>query len=58
MDISAEDLTVTWRTLMSVASNYEMGSIGEASLIEARRLIEVEMRAQHGDNAWEVMCDS
>jgi hypothetical protein len=51
--ISADDLAITWRTLRTVADNYSMGSTGEAALIEARRLVEVEMRAQHGDEAWE-----
>jgi hypothetical protein len=46
------DLATTWRTLRTVAGNYELGSIGHASLIEACRLIEVEIRAQHGDAAW------
>jgi hypothetical protein len=53
--ITANDLAITWCTLMAVARNYEPGSLGEAELIEARRLIEVEVRAQHGDDAWEAL---
>jgi len=51
--IGEDALATTWKTLTDVARNYEPGSLGEASLIEARRLIEVEVRAQHGDDAWE-----
>jgi hypothetical protein len=50
--IALTDLRTTWRTLMMVAGNYSAGSKGEASLIEARRLVEMEIRAQHGDAAW------
>jgi len=55
VDISAEDLTATYLGLIAIADNYEPGSLGEASLIEAQRLTEVEMRAQHGDEAWAAM---
>lgn len=50
--IELDDLAVTWRTLTRVFGNYHMGSPGEATLIEARRLVEVEIRALHGDEAW------
>lgn len=46
-------LAITWRTLRAVAGNYVYGSRGEAQLIEARRLIGLEIREQHGDKAWE-----
>lgn len=46
------DLATTWRTLLQIAHNYHLGSPGEATLIEARRLTEVEMRALYGDEAW------
>lgn len=55
--IDAADLMITWRTLTDVATNYELGSLGEASLIEARRLIEVEIREQYGDDAWASLRD-
>jgi hypothetical protein len=55
--VSANALTITWRTLMDVARNYELGSPGEAHLIDARRLIEIEMRTQHGDDAWTALRD-
>jgi hypothetical protein len=50
--VASDDLARTWLTLTAVARNYAMGSSGEACLVEARRLIEVEMRAQHGDEVW------
>jgi hypothetical protein len=50
--VGIADLATTWRTLTDVADNYSMTSPGWASLIEARRLIEVEIRAQHGDAVW------
>jgi len=50
--VSFHELAITWKTLLSVSHNYEAGSLGEASLIEARRLIEAEVRAQHGDESW------
>jgi len=52
---SVSDLTVTWWTLRAAADNYESGSPGEATLIEACRLIEIEVRAQHGDAAQEAL---
>lgn len=56
--VSVDDLRVAWQTLTTVMRNYEAGSLGEASLVEARRLIEVEVRMQHGDEAWGAMVDS
>lgn len=53
--ITADDLAAAWRTLMAVARNYEAGSSGEATLIEARHLVEVEVRVQHGDSVWATM---
>lgn len=50
--ITVDDLATTWRTLGQVAGNYFLGSQGEALLVEARRLIEIEIREQHGDQAW------
>lgn len=54
-EISPEALALTWVTLTAVMGNYELLSPGAASLIEARRLIEVEVREQHGDDAWASM---
>jgi len=53
--IGEDALTLTYLGLIAVADNYEAGSLGEASLIEAQRMVEVEMRAQHGDEAWTTM---
>jgi hypothetical protein len=53
--IALDDLTVTWRTLAAVTHNYRFASPGEATLVEARRLVEVEVRSQHGDEAWAEM---
>lgn len=50
--ISLTELITTWRTLRKTSLEYRMGSQDEASLIEARRLIEVEIRARYGDDAW------
>jgi hypothetical protein len=50
--IPLTELITTWRTLRKTSLEYHMGSQGEASLIEARRLIEVEIRARYGDDAW------
>lgn len=55
--ISPEALTLTWVTLTAVMRNYDLLSHGWASLVEARRLIEVEVREQHGDDAWASMID-
>ena len=57
VEIDLDDLATAWRTLMAVSSNYKLGSQGQANLIEARRLIEVEVRVQHGDEAWTAMRD-
>lgn len=55
---SVSDLTVTWCTLRAVMDNYVGGSPGEATLVEACRLVEIEMRAQHGDAAHEALHDT
>ena len=52
MRVSENELVTTWRTLAAVAHNYEWGSPGNLCLIEACRLIEVEIRVQHGDHIW------
>jgi hypothetical protein len=50
--VAAEDLVTAWRTLHTAAQNYQLGSKGEERLIEAARLMEVELRTQHGDEVW------
>lgn len=57
VQITPEDLAITWQTLMAVARNYDIGTESQACLIEARRLVEVEVRLQHGDDAWQKMLD-
>lgn len=42
-----------WDGLTAIANNYEVGGEGWRSLVEARRLTEVEVRMQHGDGVWE-----
>lgn len=50
--IALADLTTTWRTLTQIIGNYKPGSAGSMTIIEARRFVEVELRSQHGDQAW------
>jgi hypothetical protein len=55
--ISLDDLETTWQTLRTAAQNYHSGSEGDFALTEARRLVEVEIRSQHGDEAWKRVTD-
>ena len=56
--IALRVLTATWRGLTAVMESYEMTGEGWRTLVEARRLVEVEVREQHGDAAWSRMVDS
>lgn len=51
--IPLDDLAATWRGLNAVAENYQFMGKGWEQLIMARRLVEIEIRDQHGDRAWE-----
>ena len=51
--ITREGLKTAWETLYQVAEQYYRNSDEWADLIKARRLIEVEMRAEFGDKFWE-----
>lgn len=53
--IKLKNLTVTWRTLRDMRENYPPGSTGHSSLIDAARWVEIEVRAQHGDEAWTLL---
>jgi hypothetical protein len=46
------DLEVTWRTLTAMMNNYFTGGEGYSALVEARRLVEVEMREQGYETQW------
>lgn len=54
--ITLGDLATTRRTLLAMAGNYRIGSTGNSTLIDARRLVEIEVRQQHGDKAREALC--
>ena len=46
-------LATTWTGLNAVAANYTFMGKGWEQLVMARRLVEIEIRSQHGDAAWE-----
>lgn len=50
--IPLDDLAAALRTVAAVADNYETGGSGHVLLIEACHLIEIEVTAQHGQEAW------
>jgi len=51
--IPIDELVATWTGLTAVMDWYETGGEGWRALVEARRLVEVEIRAQYGEAAWE-----
>lgn len=53
--VSLEDATIAWRVLLACAANWPADPRECGVLIEARRLVEMEVREQHGDEAWRQM---
>jgi len=53
--IPLDQLRATWVGLTATMDWYEVGGEGWAALVEARRLVEVEIRAQHGVAAWDAL---
>lgn len=55
--ISADKLSVTWLTLTTLMDNYNAFGIGWEELLRAKRLVEIEIRSQHGDEVWAQITD-
>jgi hypothetical protein len=57
-NMSLDDLTTLYRLLEQLGEQYERGSPGEETLVEARRLVEGEATAVHGYDKWRAFLDS
>ena len=52
------ELLACWRTLTAMLPNYEAGGPGYEAIGEARRIVEVEMRAQGYTAEWKKLTGS
>lgn len=50
--VSLVDLHNCARTLKAIRDNYKMEAAEWGSLVEAKRLVMIEIRLQHGEEAW------
>lgn len=53
-----KELLDTWRTLTAMLANYHADGEGYQTLIDARRIVEVEMRAQGYQLEWKRLTGS